>query len=364
MVHMLQTHNEKFDAFALLLGRVGFFARGFVWAAVGGIAISAAFTGASTQGTQGAIEVIADNNGGVVFLILIVIGLLCYSSWRFIEGLFGLQIKPNQPPFVQVVRGIITPFCSCIAYIVFAITSIVDVRNGISGDHENKDSITSRMVQYTIGEVFLVIVSFFLFVTAIMWVVDLIKAKLFEDIDLKSLNRCTPVKILVVTFAYLGTFGRAVLFALLAVLLLRATFDHDIRGGGFGVALQQLQYNTPARIFLVFLGFLIFLFGCFSVCQAVFKKFYRYKPHFSENKHSDQAEAVIKQAFKKGVSKEMRFETQYDKEDDMNAKAIAMDETHPEVKQKKDRLAKEAHDVSQHNRDENNNNPPPAPPTN
>jgi len=153
MVHMLQTHNEKFDAFALVLGRIGFFARGFVWASVGGIAISAAFTGEDTQGTQGAIEVIANNNGGVVFLILIVIGLLCYSSWRFIEGLFGLQIKPDQPAFVQVVRGIITPFCSCIAYIVFAITSINDVRNGLSGQ-ENKDGITTKMVRYTIGGLF------------------------------------------------------------------------------------------------------------------------------------------------------------------------------------------------------------------
>jgi len=361
MVRMLQIHNERFDAFALVLGRIGFFARGFVWASVGAIAITAAFTGQKTQGTQGAIELIANNPGGIVFLLLVTIGLLCYASWRFIEGLYGMQIKPDQPPFIQVVRGIITPFASCIAYCVFAVTNLDSIAKGIENS-QGGGNFTAKLTKYTSGKVLLCIIAFFLFVTSIMWIVDLIKAKLFQDLDLKKLNKFVIIKVLVVTFAYLGTFGRAILFALLSVEFWRIVFDDEIQGGGFGVALQQLQYNTTARIFLVLFGWLVFLFGCFSICQGIFKKFYRYKPHFSKSKHSDKAEAVFKSTFSKSVTKEQRYEQELDQSDENRKKNEAMEQTHPDLK--KQRLDQEEHAMNHHNRQMNQDlGIPDAPPT-
>lgn len=334
MVKMLTKHSESFDAAALRLGRVGFFARGFIWASVGIIAIVAAFTGDKTQGTQGALEVIAENNGGIVFLVLITIGIFCYSSWRFFEGIYGLRMDPDASTFVRVVKGIITPFASGIAYLVFAASNINDIVHGIDSS-KGGSSFTSKLTSNVGGKIFLTIISFFLFVTALMWCADLIRRKVLAELERDRVDRYAPVKILVITFAYLGTFGRAILFSLLGVLFLRACYADGLEGGGFGVALQQLQYNTTARIFLVLFGFLIFNFGLYSVCQSFFKKFFPYHPHLLKrhqnrfNKHTSYKEEV-----KSGVTREVRYEEDLDNQDKKERSTAVHEQMHGKEKEK------------------------------
>lgn len=328
-VHLLTKHSESFDAFALILGRAGFFSRGFIWASVGIIAVVAAFTGDKTQGTQGALEVIASRNGGVVFLILITLGIFCYSSWRFFEGIYGLRIKPDASNFQKVVNGIITPFASGIAYLIFAAANINDIVHGIDDPNgSGGTNVTAKIASRTIGKVFLTIISFFLFVTAIMWVVDLIRRKILLDLQMKRIKQYRILHIFVITFAYLGTFGRAILFALLGTLFLRLTYADDIEGGGFGVALQQLQYNTTARIFLVFFGFLIFNFGIFSCFQAIFKNFFPYKPHLIK-KHREPTDSKTNWTIG-GASKEVRYEKELDAQDRQEELAKARLQMHGE----------------------------------
>lgn len=60
--------------------------------------------------------------------------------------------------------------------------------------------------------------------------------------------------------SYIGIIGRAFLFALLAALLMRTAFDDspEVRKGGFGGAMMQLQTNDAGRAFLVILGTVTF----------------------------------------------------------------------------------------------------------
>jgi len=311
---MLTKHSESFDSVATKIGRTGFISRGFIWASVGIIAVVAAFTGDETKGTQGALEVIASRKGGIVFLILITLGIFCYSSWRFFEGVYGLRIKPNGSKFQKIVGGIITPFASGTAYCIFAASNINVIVHGISSSNGSSD-ILATISHHVIGEVFITLIAVLLFVTAIMWIVDLIKMKPLEDLDLKRLYKHTPIKILVLTFCYLGTFGRAILFGLLGALFFRLCYASDISGGGFGVALQQLQYNTTARIFLVFFGFLIFQFGIFSCFQAVYKIFLPYHPHLRTS-HRAATEHRSQGIFANGKSSRVvRYEEALDAED-------------------------------------------------
>jgi len=271
----LKKHSEKFDSIALRLGRTGFVARGFVWASVGGIAMSAAFTGVKAQGTQGALEIIASGNGGVVFLILVTLGILCYSSWRFFEGAYGLKIKPDSGKFANIVTGVVTPFASGIAYLIFAISNIVVIVQGINpGGDSNDSTITQAMRGNIAGKIVFVLGGVVLFLAAIMWIVDLFRGKWLTELDMKKLNKYPPIKIVVISFGYLGFVGRAFLFSILATLILRIVFEPNIESGGFGHALAQLQNNTFGRIVLVFTGFFMVLFGGFSVGQAFFKQFF------------------------------------------------------------------------------------------
>jgi len=186
----LKKHSEKFDSLVLRLGRTGFVARGWIWASVGGVAMSAAFTGEKTQGTQGALEIIAKGGAGVAFLILITLGILCYSSWRFFEGIYGLRIKKDAGKFINIVQGIITPFASGIAYLIFGVSNIVAIRDGInsSGSSDSSNSVTQAMRDNILGKIVLVIGGIVLFLAAIMWIVDLFRGKWKTELDMKKVK--------------------------------------------------------------------------------------------------------------------------------------------------------------------------------
>jgi len=281
-------NSERIDKLALILGRVGFVARSFVWACVGGVAISAAFTGKEAKGTQGALEVVCNNLGGTVILIIATLGIFCYSFWRFFEGFYGLKILETDTKFQQVVNGYITPLFSGIAYIIFAISNIVTIRDGI-GNIDNRTPFTEKMTEYTIGKVALALGGILLFCAAIMWIVDLIKQKWKKENYEEQVNQNNIVAIGFKSSLYLGTFGRAITFVILAVELLRVAFDDHIASGGFGAALNQLQINSAGRILLVFAGVLLVVFATFSLFQAKFKKFLPYSPHF-QSKNQNQSE--------------------------------------------------------------------------
>jgi len=269
-------HNESFDSLAIKFGRLGFLARGFVWASIGGVACSAAFTGGSSKGANGALDVVARSTGGFIIYILASIGIFSYAAWRFFEGFYGLRVSPFDRRWKRVINGYVVPFVSCAIYIAFGISNIYVMVHGRSGSNS---SITADIAENVVGKIFLNIASIILTGVAFAWLGQLIKGTFKEIMDAEKFNkqpkwlRCT-----VLATGYLGILGRIILFLLLAVLLFRTTWDKHIRSSGFGGALNQLQISTGGKVFLMFVGILLIIFGIWSVFNSYFKSFLKYDP--------------------------------------------------------------------------------------
>jgi hypothetical protein len=70
----------------------------------------------------------------------------------------------------------------------------------------------------------------------------------------------------------------------LGALLCRVAWDRSVPLGGFGEALGQLLAASLAgRIILAIVGFLLVIFGAFSVFQSRYKKFLFYHPSLEGN---------------------------------------------------------------------------------
>ncbi len=69
------------------LARLGYAAKGVVFALIGGIAIKAAMASGGAEGHVGALASLADEDGGRVALVVIAIGLLCHVVWRLVQAL-------------------------------------------------------------------------------------------------------------------------------------------------------------------------------------------------------------------------------------------------------------------------------------
>lgn len=69
------------------LARLGYAAKGVVYALVGGIAIKAAVAAGQPEGATGALASLADEGGGRWLLYLIAFGLACHVLWRVVQAL-------------------------------------------------------------------------------------------------------------------------------------------------------------------------------------------------------------------------------------------------------------------------------------
>ena len=70
------------------LARAGYAARGLVYLVVAFFAFLAAWSGAASEDTKGAIEFLTKNHAGDVLAILLVASLAGYSIWRFFQTTF------------------------------------------------------------------------------------------------------------------------------------------------------------------------------------------------------------------------------------------------------------------------------------
>ena len=67
--------------------RFGYAAKGFVYGAIGILALLAAFsTGGKTTDTSGALQAISNQPFGQILLALIALGLVGYVIWRLIQA--------------------------------------------------------------------------------------------------------------------------------------------------------------------------------------------------------------------------------------------------------------------------------------
>lgn len=84
--------------------RLGYAARGTVYLIIAAFALLAAYGGSETRDSQGAISALLDRSFGEILVGIVILGLLGYAVWRFLQSLLdadshGLGLK------ALVVRG-------------------------------------------------------------------------------------------------------------------------------------------------------------------------------------------------------------------------------------------------------------------
>lgn len=69
------------------LARLGYAAKGVVYALIGWIALKAGRDAGSPEGASGALASLTDEPGGQAMLVLIAAGLACHVAWRLVQAL-------------------------------------------------------------------------------------------------------------------------------------------------------------------------------------------------------------------------------------------------------------------------------------
>ncbi len=251
------------------LARLGFLAKGLVYATVGALALQAAFgVGGRTTDTQGAVAVLARAPFGRVLLALLSVGLVAYGLWRFVQagtnpgggsGGDGAGARA-----VWVARGAI--------HLARAATA-VGLLIGSGGGGNTEQSLTAQLLAATFGRVLVGLVWLAVVGAGVFQLVKAYRADFRRA--LRTAEMSAAEESWAVRAGRTGYAARGIVFALVGVFFGQAALQADAseaRGLDGALSTLQSQPYGPYLLGGVALGFV--LYGVYMVVEARYRDVY------------------------------------------------------------------------------------------
>jgi Domain of Unknown Function (DUF1206) len=248
--------------------RLGFVARGVVYAIVAAIAVRIAIgDGSSEQANKlGALQAIADQPFGRGILVVLALGLAGYALWRFSEAITGYQDEKKRTAkrLASAGKGLI--------YAVFCASAISVIAGRSSGNGEQQPkSWTARVLEWPAGPALVGIAGVLIAAGGIYLVVRGLTTKFEKQLETGRMS--PPVRRTAVTLGLVGSVGRGVVFGLLGILLLGAAIDHDPnQAQGIDGTLRTIADRPYGQVLLLLTALALFAFATYPLVEARFRK--------------------------------------------------------------------------------------------
>ncbi|MCA1995076.1 MAG: DUF1206 domain-containing protein [Coleofasciculus sp. S288] len=236
------------------LARLGYIAKGIVYAIVGVLAVQAAFgTGGRTTDAQGAVHTIAVQPFGKFLLVLLAIGLIGYVLWRFVQAFLDPEHKGDDAEGWAKRAGSVI---SGLLYAGLAIEAIRLITGSGGGDGGNStQDWTARLLSQPFGQWLVGLVGSFIIGYGFYQFYEAYKAKFRKTLKLREMSANEE------TWATrIGRFSlaaRGIVFTMIGFFLIQAAIQSDANEArGLDGALQTLaqQPYGPWLLGIVALG--------------------------------------------------------------------------------------------------------------
>jgi len=251
--------------------RLGFVARGVVYAIVAGIAVRIAIgDGSSEQANkQGALQAIADQPFGRGILVVLALGLAGYAVWRFSEAMTGYRDEEDEKKrtakrLASAGKGLI--------YVLFCASAISVIAGRSSGNGEQQPkSWTARVLEWPAGPALVFLGGLLIVAGGIYLIVRGLTTKFEEKLETGRMS--PPVRRASLTVGLVGSVGRGIVFGLLGILLVNAAVDHDPNEAqGIDGTLRTIADRSYGQVLLFLTALALFAFAAYSLVEARYRK--------------------------------------------------------------------------------------------
>jgi hypothetical protein len=249
------------------IARVGLISKGIVYLTLGILAFMSAYGigGQSGKNTdrQGAFSFIREAPGGIWLLVLLSIGLVCYSIWRGIQA-FTKQKKIKWSKRLQYVF-------SALAYLSVAVTAIQVLSQNNNKNGDSNSYFAAQLMTLKYGQWIVGVLALFFAGIGLYQIGYGLSEKYKKHVQ--QLSRSSYSKVLLLS-GKIGYVARGVVWLIIAYLLLKAAFnDNSAEAGGSGKAFLFIENIPYGSLLLAMTGIGFMAYGAFNFIRARYESF-------------------------------------------------------------------------------------------
>ena len=262
-LHARQAANSKWLDRA---ARLGFLAKGLVYALIGVLAFQVAMGDQQRADQKGALQAIASKPGGSVVLWLMVLGFLAYAGWRFSEAAFGRRDETDEKKRTAKRLGSALNGAIYLSFAVLAFRTVTSSSSSSSGA-----DITAKVLGWPGGQAIVVIAGLVIMVVAVALAWRGLKTDFEKHLNTGRMSRTTFTAVR--RLGQVGYIARGAVFFLIGILVVKAAMDHQPgKAQGFDVALRSLAGAPFGQVLLVAAALGLICFGAYCVAEARYRR--------------------------------------------------------------------------------------------
>lgn len=252
-----------------LAARLGYAAKGMVYATAGILALLAAagFGSGKITGTRGAIETFSGEPWGVVLLVALAIGLAAFAVWRFTQAILDTEDKGSDA------GGLIKRVGLFGSGVIYAWLGYYAVRV-LMGSQDQASSTQDRVaaVMSSDGGVLLIgITAFVIFAIALRQIYRAVTAQFKEN--WKTARMSAREERIATAVSRFGIAARALAFVLIGVFFAWAALTTDPDAAhGLGGALSDVAGRTSGPWLIGLAGAGLLSYGAYCFVNALFRR--------------------------------------------------------------------------------------------
>ncbi|HEX8315762.1 MAG TPA: DUF1206 domain-containing protein [Flavisolibacter sp.] len=252
------------------IAQAGYIAKGIVYVLLGLLGFMAAFElGGKSDGeaTQtGTLKFVKEMPAGTILLLLLAIGLLCYSIWRGIQTFYNPDGEHKK--WSKRARYLF----SGLAYLAFAYAALQAVFENRSDNGDGNQKLAGELMNQPLGQVLVGLAGLILAAVGIYQVYYGFSEKYkkhVQDLSLQSQHAS-----LLLRSGKVGYISRGIVWLVIAYLFIRAAVHSSAsEAGDTGKAFQFIEDSPFGSYLLGALGLGLIAYGIFNFIRARFEHF-------------------------------------------------------------------------------------------
>lgn len=264
-----ETAADKASPWVDAIARVGYVAKGSVYAAIGILSAQVALgTGGRTTGSGGAFESINSQPLGVVMLLLLALGLVGYALWKLVQGIMDPDGKGRD------LQGIVRRGAyggSALIHLGLAFSALEELF-GVEGQSTTLDQWTAWVMSYQppLGRILVALVGLAVISVGLYQFYAGLTARFIHDMETYHMGEAAHWAMLT---GRVGTVARAIVILVAGAFVALAAWQSDPeQTRGLGGSLETLVRQPYGPYLLGAIAVGLVLYGFFMLVVARYRE--------------------------------------------------------------------------------------------